>query len=404
MAERPSIQEILARVRAGGPAKPESEPEATAAPDVEAASEPAPAPKPAPPPRASGSASAAPAPPGRPLTLKEKLAAARGRPGGGEAAERSEPPASEVVETVAEAPVAEAPVAAPSAAATHLTPEALGRPLTLKEKLAAARGAGPSAAPATTAPAKPKAAPAASGTPAAKSASARAIPPLEKATDPRDLAEHLRRAGAEQEKKTKADVAAKAPASKAAPKKAESKVVPPRPGREVAAVPTRRQLFKVGVWIAAGWAAFTAGMATLLAGSARFFFPNVLAEPPSTIKVGSPGDFEKGQVEERWKAEWGFWIVRSDAYDGEDKIYALSSICTHLGCPPNWLASEQKFKCPCHGSGFYISGVNFEGPAPRPLERYKLTIGDDGQLVVDKSQKFQEELGQWKDPESYLKV
>ena len=45
--------------------------------------------------------------------------------------------------------------------------------------------------------------------------------------------------------------------------------------------------------------------------------------------------------------------------------------------------SEQKFKCPCHGSGFYITGINFEGPAPRPLERWAISIGDDGQLVVD---------------------
>jgi cytochrome b6-f complex iron-sulfur subunit len=48
--------------------------------------------------------------------------------------------------------------------------------------------------------------------------------------------------------------------------------------------------------------------------------------------------------------------------------------------------------------------VNFEGPAPRPLERFKLTPADDGQLVVDKSQKFQEELGQWSDPDSFVKA
>lgn len=290
-------------------------------------------------------------------------------------------------------------------AAPPLTPEALGRPLTLKEKLAAARsgaGAAPAGAPAT---AKPKAATAA-GAPAAKPASTRAIPPLAQASDPRDLAEHLRREGSQRAQQAKAEASKAAPA-KAAPKKAESKVVLPRPKRgaaEPAADTTRRGFLRVGTWIAAGWVAFTAGMGTLVAMSVRFFFPNVLAEPPSTIKVGSPSDFEKGMVEERWKAEWGFWIVRSDMFDGEDKIYALSSICTHLGCPPNWLAGEQKFKCPCHGSGFYISGVNFEGPAPRPLERYKVTLGDDGQIVVDKSQKYQEEIGQWTDPESYIKV
>lgn len=338
------------------------------------------------------------------MTLKEKLAAARGRPAGSEPARTASVPA-------AAAPTASAPTSPeigheePSAPAPPApSRETLGRPLTLQEKLAAARSGGAGAAARAAKPSpRPAASPATS--PAARAASSRAVPPLEQATDPRDLAEHLRRAGAEQAKKAQASTAKAAPTSKAAPRKAESKVVPPRPGREVAVSATsRRGLLRVGFWIAAGWAAFTAGMATLLAGSARFFFPNVLAEPPSTIKVGSPGDFEKGQVEERWKAEWGFWIVRSDAYDGEDKIYALSSICTHLGCPPNWLASEQKFKCPCHGSGFYISGVNFEGPAPRPLERYKLTLGDDGQLVVDKSQKYQEELGQWTDPESYFKV
>ena len=69
--------------------------------------------------------------------------------------------------------------------------------------------------------------------------------------------------------------------------------------------------------------------------------------------------------------------------------------------PTGWPA-EQKFKCPCHGSGFYITGINFEGPAPRPLERFKVALADDGQIMVDKSQKFQQELGQWSDPDSFI--
>ena len=97
----------------------------------------------------------------------------------------------------------------------------------------------------------------------------------------------------------------------------------------------------------------------------------------STVKVGLPTNFEPEEVSERFKAEWGFWIVRSTRVNGTDIVYALQSVCTHLGCPPNWLAGEQKFKCPCHGSGFYISGVNFEGPAPRPLERFKVSLADD---------------------------
>ena len=71
------------------------------------------------------------------------------------------------------------------------------------------------------------------------------------------------------------------------------------------------------------------------------------------------------------------------------------------------LAAESKFKCPCHGSGFYKSGLNFEGPAPRPLDRFLLTVGDDGQLVVDKNKIFKGTAGADPDeqyPESILKA
>ncbi len=99
----------------------------------------------------------------------------------------------------------------------------------------------------------------------------------------------------------------------------------------------------------------------------------------------------------------GFWIVRSDPVQlGEDIVHALQVGLHPPGLSAQLVGGEQKFKCPRHGSGFYISGVNFEGPAPRPLERFKVTLADDGQMVVDKSQKFQQELGQWSEPESYI--
>lgn len=68
------------------------------------------------------------------------------------------------------------------------------------------------------------------------------------------------------------------------------------------------------------------------------------------------------------------------------------------------MEDEQKFKCPCHGSGFYKNGINFEGPAPRPLERCGIRVAEDGQLEVDKSRTFREELGQWHNPASYVAV
>ena len=99
----------------------------------------------------------------------------------------------------------------------------------------------------------------------------------------------------------------------------------------------------------------------------------------------------------------GDWWAHRLVHDA-GRFYALIAVCTHLGCTPNYLASEDKFKCPCHGSGFRLTGINFEGPAPRPLERAAIGLADDGQIQVDKSRHFQFELGQWSDAESFLKA
>ena len=152
-------------------------------------------------------------------------------------------------------------------------------------------------------------------------------------------------------------------------------------------------------WLAIAWVASAAATGGFLTMVLRIFFPNVLFEPPQTFKIGFPDDYEIGLVDIRWQEKFATWIIRSSEY-----IYALSTTCTHLGCTPNWLENENKFKCPCHGSGFRKSGINFEGPAPRPLERYRIVLADDGQILIDKNRKFQYEKGQWSDSESFLVV
>ncbi|OHB67759.1 MAG: hypothetical protein A2V70_20365 [Planctomycetes bacterium RBG_13_63_9] len=137
------------------------------------------------------------------------------------------------------------------------------------------------------------------------------------------------------------------------------------------------------------------------AAAARFMMPNVTGEPLEKFKVGFPGDYAKGYVETKYKQRHGVWVVHGE-YHGRRQIYALRTICTHLGCITIWQENEQKFKCPCHGSGFYKDGINLEGPAPRPMERYAIEIADDGQLEVDRSKVYQEELGQWDDPACYV--
>jgi cytochrome b6-f complex iron-sulfur subunit len=151
-------------------------------------------------------------------------------------------------------------------------------------------------------------------------------------------------------------------------------------------------------WFSVGWGAFTAASVAGLGAMQRFLFPNVTYEPPLSFKAGFPSEFGEG-VDERFKDRFGVWIVR----DGRG-FYVLSTVCTHLGCTPNWLAAESKFKCPCHGSGFIVSGINIEGPAPRPLERYRVTLADDGQILIDKSVKYQQEKGEWERPEAFLEL
>ncbi|MEK6711660.1 MAG: ubiquinol-cytochrome c reductase iron-sulfur subunit [Nitrospinota bacterium] len=146
-----------------------------------------------------------------------------------------------------------------------------------------------------------------------------------------------------------------------------------------------------------GWLGILGSLAVGLLGFLRFMFPRVLFEPPAQFKAGPPADYAVGTVDTRWVGPQRVWIVRE-----EQGFYALSAICTHLGCTPAFLASENKFKCPCHGSGFRRSGVNFEGPAPRPLDRLKIALAEDGQIVIDKSRIFRQEKGEWSHPDAFL--
>ena len=170
---------------------------------------------------------------------------------------------------------------------------------------------------------------------------------------------------------------------------------PPKP-------PTRRTFMMS--WAGMAWGTFAAASGVGTVAMLRFMMPNVLFEPPQQFKAGKLEDYEFDKPDERYKQDKKAWIVKlSKDFDGKPKLIALDVTCTHLGCTPNVLGSEQKFKCPCHGSGFRFTGINFEGPAPRPLERYKVYKDPvDGQIVVDKNKKFQYEKGQWEDKDGYI--
>lgn len=360
-----STQEILAAARAQKPggAAPAKLPEPAAEPETAAAAEPAPAeaspPKPAVKPAGV-----------KPKSTADILAAARAQAAGGGAA-----------------PAAASPAA--------------GRPKSTADILAAARAGKAGAA--SAAPAGNAEKPAAKAVP--KAPAAEAVPAAD--GSPKLSVEEMLaavRPGAAVGPAAAAVVAPK-PAKPAGPPPMPAKPAPAAKKAAAASEPRRNILIALVISpFALAWMLMVATTTVFALATARFMLPNVLTEPPRKFKIGPPSDYDLGTVATKLVAQYGVWIVHTDQYKGKNLIYALASVCTHLGCTPSWLEGEQKFKCPCHGSGFYITGINFEGPAPRPLERMGIRLAPDGMLEVDKSLKFQEEMGQWADPASFYEV
>jgi len=126
----------------------------------------------------------------------------------------------------------------------------------------------------------------------------------------------------------------------------------------------------------------------------RALVPNVLYEEPRRLKVGPPDQFPEGTT---FLENQRLFVVRE-----RNTLYAISAVCTHLGCTVKMLSLTQpkrvritgqlveerrEFHCPCHGSKYYGDGTNYSGPAPKPLACYRLEVSpDDGQLIVDLDQ------------------
>ena len=130
------------------------------------------------------------------------------------------------------------------------------------------------------------------------------------------------------------------------------------------------------------WTAVAAFLATWFLAFFRFFLPRTLFEPPTVFKIGYPTDYGLG-VDTKFQQKYRIWVDRTP-----DRLFVIYARCTHLGCTPDWKPAENKFKCPCHGSGYDSEGVNFEGPAPRPMDRAHVELDPTGQIVVDTSRLF----------------
>jgi cytochrome b6-f complex iron-sulfur subunit len=147
------------------------------------------------------------------------------------------------------------------------------------------------------------------------------------------------------------------------------------------------------------WSCVAAFLAAWFIAFFRFFLPRVLFEPATVFKIGYPADYGLG-IDEKWLQRYRIWVDRTP-----DRLFVIYARCTHLGCTPDWKPAENKFKCPCHGSGYDNEGINFEGPAPRPMDRARVELAPDGQIVVDVGRLYSWPKGQrdqFNDPGAYL--
>jgi cytochrome b6-f complex iron-sulfur subunit len=133
-------------------------------------------------------------------------------------------------------------------------------------------------------------------------------------------------------------------------------------------------------------------MAIAAAGTAAFAYqflsPNVLYEPSPVVNMGKPESYQLDSV--TLDVDARIFVIHA-----KEGFFALNAVCTHLGCLTAWKPESGRIECPCHGSKFAVfqpeskkPGEKIEGPAPKPLPWLKMSLSDEGELIVDRSEEI----------------
>jgi cytochrome b6-f complex iron-sulfur subunit len=178
----------------------------------------------------------------------------------------------------------------------------------------------------------------------------------------------------------------RAAAEGAAPRPAPA----PEPARRPQPV-SRREFFRRSLLASVGLFSAQFGAASL-----AFLWPNLRGGFGAVVDLGLAPDDIKNEIESsREPFYFGagrFYLVKYDVdpvpdiYEGfvAEGLMALYQKCVHLGCRVPWCVQSQWFECPCHGSKYNRAGEYRDGPAPRGLDRFPLSV-QNGTVRVDTS-------------------
>jgi menaquinol-cytochrome c reductase iron-sulfur subunit len=147
-----------------------------------------------------------------------------------------------------------------------------------------------------------------------------------------------------------------------------------------------RRTFQIAV-IYGLWVLMTAALA--LPAAIYLLFPPRASRKSEWIDAGDVSYLKPNEPEEvvfrqtrvdGWKVtseKATAWVVRTPT----DEFIAFAPQCTHLGCAYHWDERNKYFLCPCHTSTFALDGTVLSGPAPRPLDRYRVKL-ENGHLFI----------------------
>jgi len=131
--------------------------------------------------------------------------------------------------------------------------------------------------------------------------------------------------------------------------------------------------------------------------------PDKIDIPTEPFLVGEPAEYDRIGIFDEYFLDTGVYLF----VNAENRLYAISSTCTHNGCAVQWKAADKRFTCPCHESEFETDGFiprDLNGQkAKEPLFRYGVRVVEleNGTFIeVDPAMEYFE--GEWDDPKCFI--